>query len=330
MSPAAAPPNTAATGRQRPVPAVLPPSWLLDRRVWLVGMAILLIPFLVPIPVVLRRHPVIGSLGDQLHTVLFCCATFMLYWKGPLTGRLLRTSIAAVVIGIAIEFLQILVGRTPLLHDVLLDMVGVGLAVSFVQWRGYGRRLGLVTLIALLVSIPVQLHKLPLIVAGQYAVQDKFPTLSDFEGKAELALWSGRYGGEIAPVREPDGNTFLRLTTGPSDRWPSLRMGLFPHDWTGYTRLVLRVRHRTAGVDSLKFTVRLDDFASRRGKHVGLGHVLVYPAVADVRGPVVGSPRESGHAPARTGRHGFHRDPGLTPQTRHSSGCGRRQAALSR
>ena len=264
MTPAAIPNDTATTGRQRPVPAVLPPSWLLNWRVWLVGMAILLIPFLVPIPVGLRRHPVIGSLGDQLHTVLFCGAAFMLYWKGPLTGRLLRTSVVAVVLGIAIEFLQILVGRTPLLHDVLLDMVGVGLAVSFVQWRGYGRRLGLIALIGLLVSIPVQLHKLPYLVAGQYAVQDKFPILADFESEAELALWSGRYDAEIAPVSEPDGNTFLRLTTGPSDRWPSLRMGLFPHDWTGYTHLVLRVRHRTAGVDTLRFAVRLDDFASRR------------------------------------------------------------------
>ncbi len=41
--------------------------------------------------------------------------TLLLYWFGPLRGRIWRAALASAVMGGAIEFLQLLVGRPALL-----------------------------------------------------------------------------------------------------------------------------------------------------------------------------------------------------------------------
>ena len=262
--------NKRPTSR-RPVPALPPPAWLGDWRLWLLAVILLLAPFLVPIPRALRHHTVIASLGDQLHTVLFCGMTFLLYWRGPLTGRLVPAAATAAFMGGSIEFIQILVGRTPLVHDFLIDLVGIGIASGYILWRGHGRRAGLALCIALLITIPIQLRNLPFIVVGQYEVQDKFPVIADFEGRWEHTLWEATHGAEARIVRENADatagrsvNHVLRLSTAPSSYWPGAAMRRFPPDWTDYTYLSLRVRQQPASLDTLVFNVRLEDFAGHR------------------------------------------------------------------
>ena len=69
-------------------PVVKPPA-ILDRwQTWVVFLVLLLIPFFVPIPRSLRYNPIVGHFGDQLHIPLLGGIYLMLYWKGPLRGRL--------------------------------------------------------------------------------------------------------------------------------------------------------------------------------------------------------------------------------------------------
>ncbi len=243
-------------------PAWPPPRLLARWQTWTVLMAVLVVPFFVPIPVGLRRNVLISTLGDRLHIVLPAGITLLLYWKGPLRGRLSWAALASATIGGAIEFLQQLVGRTALLHDWLLDLMGIGLVVGWVGWRGHRRPLGLVLVAALVITALVQLRELPPTMLAVADARARFPVLEDFEGRHTWKLWGDNDGGALTMRRDAaaSGERGLRLSGGPPSHWPGATMRRFPHVWTGYTVLELTVRHTCATRDSVRFAVRLDDF----------------------------------------------------------------------
>ncbi len=251
----------------RPVPAVTPPALLLKWQIWAFGLAIMLIPFFIPIPQVLRRHPIISPLGDQLHVVLLAGVALLLYWRGPLTGRLWATALVAAVIGGAIEFIQIPFGRQAHFGDFVLDLVGIGLVVGYVLWRGHGLKVGLGLILALLMIFPARLYYVPFVASAAYRGRDIFPLIADLEGPRDHWIWNGN-DAEAEIVEVPDSpmgpGHVMRLIGGPPVHWPSVEMRRFPHDWSAYSHLLLDVRLVEAAADTQRFSVRLDDFASRR------------------------------------------------------------------
>ncbi len=253
--------------RQPPVPAIAPPTLLVKWQTWAIGLAIMLVPFFVPIPRVLGRHPIISPLGDQLHVVLLAGLSLLLYWRGPLKGRLWTVALVATVIGGAIEFIQIPFGRHAHLMDFVLDVVGVGLVVGYVLWRGHGMKVGLGLVIALLMVLPARLYHVPFVAMASYRGQEIFPLISDFEGSRDHWLWDDN-GSELSVVDIPDSplgpGRVIRMAGGPPHRWPGMEMRRFPHDWTAYEYLVFDVRVIGKPDDAKRFSVRLDDFVGRR------------------------------------------------------------------
>jgi hypothetical protein len=259
------------------------PRILAHPATWLLGMAALLVPFLVKIPLSLRRNPIIAPLGDQFHVVLPAAITLMLYWRGPFTGRIWRAAGAAAVIGGAIEFLQLLVGREALWHDFLLDLLGIGMVAGWVLWRGYGSRRGRLLLFLLLLYYPVQLRFVPVVIAGALRARQIFPVVADFEAGRDRWLWQGMYETEPHFVAVPDGphgpTRVLRFEGAPPEQWPGARMRRFPHDWTAFTRLVFTAR--STGPAEVRVGVRLEDFAGGREERHARANVTVTPGWRD-------------------------------------------------
>jgi hypothetical protein len=256
--------------KPRPVPAVLPPALLLKWQTLAIALIVLLVPFFVPIPVVLRRHPIFSPLGDQLHVVLLAGVALLLYWRGPLTGRLWPTAVAASLIGGAIEFVQIPFGRNACFGDFVLDVIGIGLVAGYVLWRGHGLKVGLGLIIALLLIFPARLYHLPFVVAASYRSRDIFPTLTDFEGRRDGWIWGGNSAGvTVVPVDDsPEGTGHVvRVVAGPPANWPGAEMRRFPHDWSQYETLLIDVRLVPEGATEpgveQRFGVRVDDFVGR-------------------------------------------------------------------
>jgi len=256
----------------RHTPAIPPPTLLANWRVWAVIMAAMLIPFFLPIPLVLRRDPVLSPLGDNLHVILLAGVTLMLYWRGRLRGRLVWSAVAAAFIGAAIEIIQIPCGRNANVLDFLTDLVGINLVVGYVLWRGHGRASGRLLFIALLLIVPIRLHKMPFVAAASYRIRGTFPLIADLEDPGDHWLWSAN--GDDAQVQvvavddSPDGpGHVVRLSAGPPAPWPGAEMRRFPHDWSAHTELLLDVRlvPTTASADSTqRFTIRCDDFRGRK------------------------------------------------------------------
>ncbi len=158
-------------------------------------------------------------------------------------------------------------GRSALFQDWLLDLVGIGLVVGFVLWRGHRRKAGKWLFMVLLLCIPAQLWRLPFSAMAQYETRQTFPVIADFEGKQHRWLWEEHYKAEFEVVLDdpPRGNV-LRISSGPPSSWPGARMTHFPENWTAYTELVIDARIARAAGDSLRFGIRIDDFKGHRDK----------------------------------------------------------------
>ncbi len=251
-------------------PLVQPPRFLSHGYVWVLTLAVLLVPFFVTIPLKLRKHPVIGPLGDQLHIPLLGAFMLLVYWKGPLRGRLWRSAVAAAVCGALIEVVQSQVGRAALVNDWFLDLVGIGIVVGFVLWRGLGQRRGLALMMALLLTVPWNMRRVPAVIHAQEIAKARFPLLDDFENSDTNILWDDTDAGEFgfgcvegAPGDTTGTNSVLTITGSPPRTWPGARMVHFPYDWRAYSRVL--VRARCVGLDSLQvpFALRVDDSAGR-------------------------------------------------------------------
>lgn len=248
----------------RPEPRYGPPGFLKHRAMQVVVPACLLIPFFLPIPLELRRHPILGNLGDQAHVPLLAGITLVLYWFGPLRGRLDGAALGALALGGAIEFLQSLVGRAAGLGDFILDLAGVSLTVSFLVWKGWSNRQGLWTMILVSLLLCTQFYFLPGIIMGSRRAHVIFPTLADFEGPYDSWVWKETYGSNLEILQDDaTGNATLLLTGNPQEKWPGAQMSHFPPDWSGFSFLKVDVRHRTPGKDFVPFTIRFDDFEGR-------------------------------------------------------------------
>lgn len=253
---------------ERRAPALPMPRLLRRRWLWFLVMALATLPFFVTVPIALRRHPAIAPLGDQFHVVLMAAFTILLYWRGPLRGRLGYATLAAIAAGAAIEFLQPLFGRSALVKDFLLDLVGIGIVAGFVLWKGHRRRAGLALMTVLLLSVPAQLYYLPGVIAASYESRRSFPLLADFESGREHWIWTSNFNTRLQFTRVPDGpdgpTGVLRVTAAPPDNWPGVKVRRFSHDWSDYRALEFDVRVVIAPGDSVPMSLRLDDFPGTR------------------------------------------------------------------
>lgn len=239
---------------------VSPPGFLAHWRVRILLACFLMVPFFVPIPQVLKFHPVISVFGDRLHVVLLGGTALFLYWYGPLRGRLLRALIGAAVIGGLIELLQTQVGRHALWHDFYQDLIGIGIVAGFLLWRGRGSRAGLALMVILLLVVPYQMRELPGTLAGIRFCREHFPVLADFEDSVVMNIWSDDDGGrlQLGASDEAHGQV-LKMDTGPSRQWPGAVMRRFPSDWSKFDHLRVDVRLVETPGDTLRGGLILSD-----------------------------------------------------------------------
>jgi len=238
--------------------------------------ALLLMPFLVPIPGELERMRGLRSLGVLAHFFLPAILTIVLYRRGRWRGSILGAATVAFVLSAGSELLQIFVGRHPRLPDALVDLAGVVTACGWLL-RGE-RRAGLARLVLLLgmAVLLIKLHALPGFFLAEWQVQRRFPLIADFESGIEMGIWGhnekghGRYDRWIGPT---DDSIVLRLRAAEHHEHPGILARGLPRDWRGYG--TLRFRARGFEGTPARIVVRLDDFSGRKdGVSVQIGFRL--------------------------------------------------------
>ena len=240
-----------------------------QQRTWIVigALFLLLVPLLVPLPPQARHNPTLNLLGDRVHVLIFAGLTLLLHLVGPLRGRPLACAVAAAAIGGTTEYLQQFVHRSPLLADFALDLLGIGLALTWIQWRRGRGRAALAAGAFLLSVLAYTMRDAPTLFRAMVESRREFPALADFETRTQLALWRERSDGGSALIAVgPPHGTVLRVVTSGRELWPGANAGRFPADWSGYRELVFEARLQAPSPESLRLGIRLDDFLGREDK----------------------------------------------------------------
>ena len=238
----------------------------MSRRVLLglAAAAVLLGPFVVPVPGRLERIAALRSLGVVAHWGLPLAFTLLLWRRGPLRGRLAAAATLAWLLTASCELLQGFVGRHPRWQDAGVDLAGVATAVGWVLARRRGRRFAYALVALGFAVVPFQLREMPGFLLGSRLASQRFPLLADFEHAREVALLddNAEQGGEYWVERDPlRGSRVLNLRGESDGIYPGVVIRGFPRDWSSWSALAFDARVATGAPTEL--TVRLDDFLGR-------------------------------------------------------------------
>ncbi len=206
-------------------------------RTWLLA-ALVFGGMFVPMPGESRTLP---ALADLAHAPIFGLFTLMILHglrsrrpASPLRLGLVAWALA-VALGVAIEIVQGLTGRSASWHDVLADAAGAG---AFLIWESAPRaasravRIGLYSAAAILVAVP---SAPPLLVLADVAMQaHDGPRLASFESPLELSRWEfpdSRHSRSTSHAT--DGTWSLRVDLARG-HYPGATLEWPVRDWTGY------------------------------------------------------------------------------------------------
>jgi len=258
-TPAGAPAAAASAPARRPWRRLPPPRLRLRAGALL---ALFLLLFFVPLPEDFKRHRWLSIPSDLVHVPLLGLLAWTLQARGLLRGRPVAAAVVTVLVGLAIELVQSVTGRQMSLVDLALDASGAGLVVCWARRRAWSVA-ALTAALALCLAVPLW-HLWPewrLIAAERLAVR-RFPLLADFESRVEAGNWRPNHNGRLRRVPRAQGGHALSITGAPPEKYPGANLNGFPRDWTAHHRLEWDAR--AVNADSVRFIVRLDDFAARR------------------------------------------------------------------
>ena len=249
----------------------------MTRRRLILGAALLLLPFVVPIPEELERMRALRSLGAMAHFGLPAALALVLHRHGPLRGSVLKAGAAAFALAAFMEIPQAFVGRHPRWQDAGIDLSGVLAACGWLLWHGRRAGYGLALCVAACGFMAVRMAPVPLFFLAERAAASGMPVVADFESRLGMFLWDHNDGGHgrYARIADPGqpGNHVVRLDARPHHVYPGILARGLPRDWSPYRALVFRARQVEGA--PCRLAVRLDDFTSRSdGRGVQRGYDL--------------------------------------------------------
>ncbi|MDH5571045.1 MAG: VanZ family protein [Gammaproteobacteria bacterium] len=167
--------------------------------------------------------------------------------------------------GILIEILQYGTERAPDIDDVIRDLTGSFLFLSFSRlysiniipvWKY------LLRIIAIFLVL-IQLVPLAISLTDEIIARQQFPILSNFETPFEKERWSGNDGIKIKLMPLLSSNHILEvpLTTG---RYSGVNLKYFPGDWKGYQTLTISIYNPLA--EPLPVVCRIHDQQHQQGE----------------------------------------------------------------
>lgn len=166
--------------------------------------------------------------------------------------------------GAGSEWIQSLTGRDASLDDILRDIVGGLLALSWIvpsvkNLPPGARRTarGLSASFLLIAFLP-----LATALGDEMAARSGFPVLSDFETPLERSRWEGGARFEVDSTVARHGKASLRVEMDTS-LYSGVSLAYFPGDWRGYRYLAIEVLNPSP--DLLEITCRIHDRRHEEG-----------------------------------------------------------------
>ena len=200
---------------------------------------------------------------DLGHLVYFALLTGLLSQWNPVARQSLPRQwviilLITLLLGSVIELLQNETTRTPDAADVLRDLIGSLLALTFgslgSKLHPVNRRLALrVIVLALALA---QIWPLIMSLIDEATARDQFPLLSGFETPFEIDRWSGNAGMSVETMASIASGRVLKLSL-TTDQYSGISLNYFDGDWS--SARALKIDLYNPDTNPLWITCRIHD-----------------------------------------------------------------------
>jgi hypothetical protein len=199
----------------------------------------------------------------------------------PFPPRAVQVLLIILLIGIAIELIQPLFGRSAGLRDLRQNLVGAAAAVSLYAPAGSQRR-GLAGLAAALLALELAGPGIGL--WDRAVARTQFPVLGEFETRFEHRRWSSGVPDDTVARA---GARSLRLELEPG-RYAGTTLRRSFGDWNGYTHLEMSLYNPDEAILPLTVSIRDREHERRGGAYPDRfnGRYSIAPGWNDLRIPI--------------------------------------------
>lgn len=215
----------------------------------------------------------VKRIWDVGHILFFVLFTFTLLqnWSflrdKNLSKRLIIILLLTLILGLFVEFAQLLFHRLPESGDVWRDVLGAlfALVFFFPQERSRWSKSGLIVKIILIVLLIYELENPFIAMLDEKIAGEQFPVLSNFETPFESDRWE--VDGKIKRFKEMsyEGHYCLQALLTPQ-KYSGITLKYFPENWQEYSKFSFSIFN--PGPAKFRFTCRIHDLAHVRDGEV--------------------------------------------------------------
>jgi len=205
-------------------------------------------------------HRIYQEFWNTGHMVLFAGLAMILlplplFDKKPWWLLFAFISLFCLVLGMAIEAIQLVVGRSFEMKDLLNDLLGGYLGLLFFTALQSQRPIiiRVVMYPLMLLLVVVALRPLVSVVVDEFIMEDEFPVLADFETPYELSRWDTHLASiSIDDKQVRYGQKAMRIEFVAGE-YPGISLKSFPGVWQGFATVKFSVYNTT----DLDITIKL-------------------------------------------------------------------------
>ncbi len=188
-----------------------------------------------------NSHRIYQQIWDAGHLLLFAAIALILLNLSFLSARawwqqVLIISAICLALGLAIEVLQLGVGRNFEIKDLLSDLLGayIGLALYTALDKRFAHWVRFLAYPLVAVFCLIGVSPILVVVVDHFIMQKDFPALADFETPFEISRWDTNLAilaKESEIVRYGTGAMRIRFLPG---EYPDITLKDFVADWRGF------------------------------------------------------------------------------------------------
>jgi VanZ family protein len=201
---------------------------------------------------------------DMGHVLAFSVWTYLLFllWEDfrqwSLWKQFLWVIVLTLSFGILIELIQVRFHRAPEAGDVMRDMIGSLITISFLSPSRKAISKFSLRLLQACVLLMLLFGTYPLAraLADEYMAKDQFPLLSDFETAFEIDRWGENSGLAIQHGIAIHGESSLKVPLS-TELYSGVSFLYFPRDWRNFHFLNFAVFNPSGA--SLTIGCRIND-----------------------------------------------------------------------
>lgn len=188
-----------------------------------------------------QEHRLIKDIWDSGHLFLFALMSYGYFSLDSKTShsisyKIIFTTIISLILGSAIEVIQLLLHRDFSKGDIINDVIGayIGLLVLAILDKKQTFKLKTTAFILVIFCFSAGLRNMEKHLLDEWNMRQQFPVLSDFENQLEMSRWeNNRTVLKRTQEFVKTGSYSLKVSFLPG-RYPNISLEHFINNWSDY------------------------------------------------------------------------------------------------